>query len=177
VDCGIPRTTYYFTVFVDYWQEALPRPANSVQRKKIKRISDKQLTNKLDDVFRNIMRAKQLRKGHFRCFVCGMDAHQFSNHKEPGLQVGHFISRSVRPLRWDFDNCEMVCSSCNIIHENNTLPHTVAILREYGEERVQSLNTTWQLSRQVGKSFTRTQKLERLEELEEILEDLTNTNC
>lgn len=131
----------------------------------MKKPSDKSLTNKLDDAFRKAMRRVKPRT---TCFVCGREVGYFAPKTEPyGLQVGHFISRSVFPLRWDFENCEFVCSSCNKNHENNILPHTQAILRNYGAELVDTLNTRWQVSKQKAKSFSRAEKLELLEKLNE----------
>lgn len=138
----------------------------------MKKLSEKALTRKLDNVFREIMKSRQLQKGHFRCFVCKQDKGGFFHPKERpfGLQVIHFIGRTVFSLRWDFDNCEMGCSSCNRIHEENILPHTYAIIKEYGEERIDTLNTKYQAYKRVGKSMTKAQKLEKLEELEKILD-------
>ena len=137
------------------------------------------LITKLDKTFREILKLRQLRKGHFRCFVCGMDKGGFlhpKDHKD-GLQVIHYVKRDVYVLRWDFRNCEMGCSQCNRSHNQNPAPHTLAIIKNYGEERVRELEITTQLSRQVGKSMTRLQKLEKLEELEAILkEELDNPN-
>lgn len=133
----------------------------------MKRKSDKSLTNKLDDLFRKVMR---LKKPRTNCFVCHREVGYFAPKTEPyGLQVGHFISRSVYPLRWDLENCDFVCSVCNRIHEENILPHTYAIIREYGEELVDTLNVRWQLSKQKAKSFSRAEKLELIEQFEKEL--------
>ena len=130
----------------------------------MKRPKDKSLTNKLDAAFRKAMRAKKPRTN---CFVCKREVGYFSPKTEPyGLQVGHFISRSVFALRWDFLNCDFVCSSCNRIHEDNILPHTHAMIQAYGPERVDLLNTIWATSKQKAKSFSRAEKLELLEKLE-----------
>ncbi len=134
-----------------------------------KKASDTTLTNKLDAVFRKAMRVKKPRTN---CFVCHREADYFAPKTNPyGLQVGHFISRSVYPLRWDFDNCDFVCSSCNRIHEENILPHTQAMLMAYGPERVDELNVRWQVSKQKDKSFSRAEKLELIEKLEAIVND------
>lgn len=134
----------------------------------MKRKSDKSLTNKLDDLFRKLMRLKKPRTD---CFVCHRQVGYFSSKTEPyGLQVGHFVSRSVFALRWDLENCEYICSGCNKIHEQNILPHTYAIVKEYGEEFVDRLNVKWQLSKQKDKTFSRAEKLEMIEKFEAELE-------
>jgi len=130
---------------------------------KIKRLTDKQLTKKLDDAIRDILHTKTK---ELKCFVCGREIDWFHPKTNPyGLQVGHYISRSVFALRWDLDNCEPVCSTCNRNHENNTLPHTEAILRVYGRQRIDSLVNRWHASKQKDKSFTRAEKMELLDQL------------
>ena len=137
------------------------------------RISDKALTKKLDQAIRDILHLKTKR---LRCFVCGRETDWFNPKTNPyGLQVGHYISRSVFALRWDLENCEPVCSSCNRIHEENILPHTQALLLAYGPERVDTLNTKWRLSKQKAKSFTRGEKRELLESLTAEIASLTGS--
>jgi hypothetical protein len=146
---------------------------------KIKRISNSSLIKKLDHVFREILKLRQVRKKHYKCFVCGKDMGGFFNPtiKKDALQVLHYVRRDVYVLRWDFRNCEMGCSVCNRVHNQNPLPHTVAIIKEYGQERIDELNEITKLSKQVGKSMTRIQKVEKLEELEQILKtELDNTS-
>lgn len=140
------------------------------KRAKTKRPSDLKLTTKLDNVVRDILHAQTK---ELKCFVCGRETDWFSPKTNPyGLQVGHFISRSVFPLRWDLKNCEPVCSSCNYVHENNTLPHMMAIMKTYGMPRLDYLNEKFLASKQKAKSFTRGEKLELLEQLEELLTSL-----
>lgn len=131
----------------------------------MKIISDKALTKKLDEKIREIIHQTKEQK----CFVCSKRIGWFNPKNNPyGLQVGHYISRSIFSLRWDLKNCEPVCSSCNRIHEENTLPHTMAILNAYGQERIEYLNNKWKESRMNGgKSFTRSQKIELLETLKD----------
>ncbi len=47
-----------------------------------------------------------------KCFTCP---------KKEGLQVGHLIRRGVEIVRWDLENCNAQCSSCNKRH--NEKPH------------------------------------------------------
>lgn len=139
-------------------------------KKRKKRASDKSLTNKLDALFRTLM---WLKKPRTNCFVCHREAGRFKPKTNPyGLQVGHFIGRTVFPLRWDFRNCDMVCSSCNRIHEENILPHTHAMLMAHGSERVDLLNSIWATSKQKAKSFSRAEKLEMIEKFKEEIKEL-----
>lgn len=130
----------------------------------MKRLSDKTLTNKLDAAFRKLLQKRTKEK---RCFVCGRETDWFSPKTNPyGLQVGHFISRKVYALRWDFDNCFPQCSVCNKRHEYNTLPFTQAVVSKLGPEHVDRLHVRWQLSKQKAKTFSRAEKLALLEKLE-----------
>lgn len=141
--------------------------------------SNKALKDKLDKTFREILKLRQLKKGHFRCFVCNIDKSGFLHPKtnKDGLQVIHYVRRDVFVLRWDFKNCEMGCSSCNRTHNQNPSPHTRAIIRNYGEERLNELYEITKSSKQVGKSMTKLQKLEKLEELESILQKELLDKC
>lgn len=129
----------------------------------MKRISDRGITKKLDDVVRQILHQRVKTK---KCFVCNRYTDWMSKENPGGLQVGHYISRSVFAVRWDLLNCEPVCSECNKRHENNILPHTMAILNTYGQERIEYLNSKFEeWKKNGGKTFTRSQKLELLESL------------
>lgn len=125
------------------------------------RLSDKALTKKLDKAVTELLHKITTKK---ECFVCHRQSDWFHPKDNPyGLQTGHYISRSVYLLRWDMKNIEAVCSSCNRTHEENTLPHTKAILDKYGVQRIEYLNQRWQEGKQKAKSFTRSEKIELLE--------------
>jgi len=139
-----------------------------------KKGADQKLTDQLDQVIRDIFKLKYKNP---KCFVCGRQTGWFHPKNNPyGMQVGHFVSRGVMPLRWDFDNLEPQCSPCNKYHETNTLPFTNALLLAYGEDRVQTLHTKWQLSKMKAKSFTRGEKRDLLERLQAELSVLTSAN-
>lgn len=144
--------------------------------KKTKQLTNKQLTKKLDDVFREIMKAKTP-KNKFQCFVCKRHVGGFFHPKENpyGLQVGHYITRANFSLRWDFLNCEMICSKCNRAHEEDILPHTKALLDAYGKERIDVLEHKSSEYKKTGKTMSRSQKIELLEKMQEQLSLLTNS--
>jgi len=124
----------------------------------------KQLTKALDGLVREIFK---LEKTPRKCFVCKRQFDLFHPKNNPyGLQVGHYITRSVFPLRWDFKNLEWNCSVCNRIHEENILPFTKAMLDAYGEERIDYLNERWLAYKQSAKSMTSGQKRDLLDELQ-----------
>jgi hypothetical protein len=102
--------------------------------KKPRLLTGTPLTDALDEVTRQILHKMY---PHPICFVCGRVAPWFHPQKNKyGIQVGHFISRRVHPLRWDFKNIEPQCSSCNKNHQWNTLPFTARMVATYGEERI-----------------------------------------
>lgn len=112
-----------------------------VGKKKLARLTKpltgKRLTDALDSVTRLILHKMY---PHPVCFVCGRVAPWFGPSNKHGIQVGHYISRRVHQLRWDFKNIEPQCSGCNQTHQWNTLPFTSRIIAEYGEERIRYLN-------------------------------------
>ena len=106
--------------------------------KKPRKLVGQKLTDALDDTIRYILHAQY---PHPVCFVCGRPSGWFHPRKNPhGIQVGHYISRRVHPLRWDLKNVWPQCSSCNEKHQWNTLPFTVRIMGTAGPERIDYLN-------------------------------------
>ena len=133
---------------------------------KTKILKGKKLNNKLDDVVRHIFKAKYGENP--RCFVCGhMDGWWNSKTCPRGIQVGHYIARGRTVLRWDLDNLFPQCSSCNIIHNTNPAPFTMAIMDRYGKKRIAHLNVV--AKEAVGGRVTDAQKRDLLDKLTEYL--------
>jgi hypothetical protein len=106
--------------------------------KKPRKLEGAKLTDALDDVVRQILHT---RYPHPVCFVCGRTSGWWHNKKNPhGIQVGHFITRQVHPLRWDLLNVWPQCSSCNQKHQWNVLPFTYRVISECGAQRIEYLN-------------------------------------
>jgi hypothetical protein len=148
--------------------------SDQTKTKPKKKISQTKLTQELDDLIRQVFK-KQTEKGfrECKCFICGKEIGYFSARDNPyGLQVGHFVTRSCYPLRWDFKNLEWNCSDCNRLHELDFLPFTNKMLKEYGQERIDYLTQKKEEYKKAGKSITVVQKLEIKEELERILKNL-----
>lgn len=131
--------------------------------KKNKLLSGRLLTKALDEVVRQILHKKY---PHPTCFVCGKKIDWFHPRNNPyGMQVGHYISRSVYYLRWDFKNLETQCSQCNYKHENNTLPFTDKIIEHYGLERFNYLMKIYKMYHNSGIKLTTGNKRELLQKL------------
>lgn len=140
--------------------------------KKPKLLRGKKLNNALDQIIRDIF--KEMYGDNPKCFVCGHHDHWWSSKNYPkGIQVGHYIARGRTILRWDLRNVFPQCSGCNIAHNTNPAPFTLAIIKEHGKSRIEVLERTareW-----VGKKVTDGQKREMLETLTIYLEELKNS--
>lgn len=136
-----------------------------------KKLTTKQVTKALDSLIRDIL--KVTAGDNPKCFVCGKYIGWFHPTKNPyGLQVGHFITRRVLPIRWDLKNVEPQCSSCNRIHQNNQIEYTARMIDEYGEERIKYLNEKYQAYKKIGKTMSVVKRREIYKELKDHYEQL-----
>lgn len=90
---------------------------------------------KLDEDFSKYIRLKYADPftGAVRCYTCDKLGH----YKD--FQNGHFISRSVKALRWSEDNCRVQCVGCNVFKNGNYIEYTVRMQREVGPDKVAEL--------------------------------------
>ena len=133
---------------------------------KPKLLKGKKLTKALDDKIREIFKAKY--GSNPTCFVCGhKDQWYHPQMFRRGVQVGHYISRTRTILRWNLRNLFPQCSSCNIIHNTNPAPFTIAIINMWGAKEIGFLNELAKSA--VGNRVTDTQKRQWLEELTTLL--------
>lgn len=101
-------------------------------------MTQKQLVNKLDEIFRELFRLKY----EPICCICGKKAdwyHPINN--EYGIQVGHYISRNSKILRWDFRNVAPQCTICNSLHNDDKEPFKQYMIRNFGIERIEFLES------------------------------------
>ena len=75
----------------------------------MKKVSRKNLIKKLDQVFSLYIRLRYATNEITECYTCGKVDH----YKK--LQCGHFMSRKYYATRWDEDNCQVQCYSCNVM--------------------------------------------------------------
>lgn len=138
---------------------------------KPKLLVGKPLTNKLDQVIRDIF--KLLYGPNPQCFVCGSFNGWWHQKERPrGCQVGHYIGRDCTRLRWDLRNLFPQCSGCNIYHNTNPAPFTMAIINKIGVNRIEELNLI--AKRAIGDKMSNTEKRQLLVELTGELEKLKN---
>lgn len=57
------------------------------------------------------------------------------------MQNGHYVSRSVKVLRWDEDNARPQCFGCNIMHGGRPIDFRINLIAEIGEDRVKQLES------------------------------------
>ena len=75
------------------------------------------------------------------CVTCRKRIGWFHPQNEVyGLQVGHFISRDIKQLRWHPKNVAPQCASCNWEHNKNPVPYTLWMIDTYGHEILEMLN-------------------------------------
>jgi hypothetical protein len=102
-----------------------------------KRSDRQKMIDKLDDK----VRARLKEEFPKICVTCGRGIDWFHPQNNPfGLQVGHYIGRDCKPLRWHPKNVAPQCSSCNWEHEKNPIPYTKWIIKTYGQEVLDELN-------------------------------------
>jgi len=61
------------------------------------------------------------------CYTCNFVAHW----SMPSIQCGHYISRKVMLLRWDFRNARVQCKKCNEMLAGNMDVYTERLEAEY----------------------------------------------
>lgn len=73
-----------------------------------KKPARKTIITKLDNIFSQYIRLRYSKNEIAECVTCGKQDHWKK------LQAGHFISRKHYSTRWDEDNVQVQCVSCNV---------------------------------------------------------------
>lgn len=112
-----------------------PKPTTTKKKRKPKN-ERKKLVQALDDRVREILKREK-----DTCVCCGKSGIGWFHPKDNpyGLQVGHYVSRTVYALRWDLRNVHPQCSGCNYQHNNDPVPYTRFMLDKYGKEILDEL--------------------------------------
>ena len=126
--------------------------------KKKKPVKLTTITNRLDRLVSLIVRARDR-----SCVICG---------SRENLQCGHFVSRVFTNTRWNLENCNCQCASCNVKHELDAVPYLLFIELKYGK------GTAEKLSRMAHetKKINRLERLELETHLKNVLSDLSGGN-
>lgn len=97
-----------------------------------KRIADP--VKKLDKVFSAYIRLRDaMPNGCFRCISCGQ-----IKRFEQG-DCGHYHSRTHMGTRWEPDNCNMECRSCNRVSSDHLIGYRRNLIEKIGLDRVNRL--------------------------------------
>ena len=81
----------------------------------------------LDKVFSLYIRKRDSVGGVGRCISCGKIILAKYNH------CGHFINRRHLSTRFDEQNCNLQCVSCNSFDEGNFEGYRAGLIKKYGE--------------------------------------------
>ena len=92
------------------------------------------LKKELDKWFSLFIRLKNSNDfGVAECFTCG----KLDSYKR--LQNGHFQSRKFLPTRFDEENCQVQCSSCNIFRFGEQFKFALGLDAKYGDGKALEL--------------------------------------
>lgn len=115
----------------------------------MRKITRKGWIRKLDDVVREIVKAR-----HPYCVVCGSGER---------LEPGHVFTRKYYSTRWDLENVWTQCHNCNLKHVQDTYPFFNWFVKTHGQGKFDTLH----------KRFLETKPVKtwELEELHKLLLD------
>ena len=104
-------------------------------KKKPKTATVSQQIKRLDVVYSRYIRQKDADfSGQVSCFTCGSRKHWSEQ------QCGHYVSRSVRSLRFYDKNTQVQCVGCNIFKHGALDEYALALQNKYGEGVLKELN-------------------------------------
>lgn len=103
-----------------------------------------------DRLFSKEVKKRHEKNGICYCVTCSKS---MSNNGNKNLHCGHFVTRSVMKIRWDFDNARPQCAQCNMFKQGRPVQFEIALNRELGEERVKELKSIGARSEPVGREF------------------------
>ena len=93
-----------------------------------------QLKEVLINIFHLFIRLRDARKdGTFQCISCGRIL-PFERS-----DCGHYINERHSATRYNEDNCHAQCRTCNLFKRGNPEEFRKALVRKYGEEKVEAL--------------------------------------
>jgi hypothetical protein len=86
------------------------------------------LKKELDKWFSLYIRLREATsEGMVQCFTCGKVSHYKS-----GMQCGHFQSRRFMATRWNEQNCQVQCVSCNLFKSGEQWQFGMHLNAKYG---------------------------------------------
>jgi len=91
------------------------------------------LKKDLDAIFSRFIRLRNAENEQCQCVTCGKVDH-FKK-----MQNGHFMSRRHASTRWDEENCQVQCYSCNVMQQGKQYEYSIWLDNNYGEGKADEL--------------------------------------
>lgn len=102
-----------------------------------KKTARQRAVKRCDDAFSRYIRARD----HYTCYTCGAMASD-----GVAIQCGHLISRGRGATRWEDENANAQCPSCNLYHEHYPELYTSKWIRDHGFTAYEALvKKSWEL--------------------------------
>jgi hypothetical protein len=113
------------------------------RRNKVERIANRLAAmspqNRINDVARAFQRLVRMVEaddhGNCQCVTCG----KVLPWNDPGMNAGHFVSRSRHATVFHFTNCHPQCASCNDHKGGNAARYEEYMVERFGREMVDEL--------------------------------------
>jgi hypothetical protein len=93
----------------------------------------KSLIDKLDKEFSIFIRNRYAKNGMAECVTCG------TIKEVKQLQCGHFMSRKHYATRWDEDNCQVQCYTCNVMRYGEQYKFGLYLNANYQSDKAEQL--------------------------------------
>ena len=93
----------------------------------------KSLIDKLDKEFSIFIRNRYAKNGRAECITCG------TVKEVKQLQCGHFMSRKHYSTRWDEDNCQVQCYTCNVMRYGEQYKFGLYLNSNYESDKAEQL--------------------------------------
>ena len=103
----------------------------------MKEKTHKQLKKDLDAIYSKYIRLSSAynKEGMVKCYTCDNVKHWKS------MDCGHYISRRILSSRYYDTNCHPQCKGCNIFKEGNKPAYAIALIKEYGKDVLEELDS------------------------------------
>jgi len=105
-----------------------------------KKPSRSHLVKKLDTVFSQYIRRRYATNDIAECVTCGKRDHWKK------MDAGHFMSRKHYSTRWDEDNVQVQCKSCNLYNQGEQYRYSIFLGQEKSDELYMKSRQTVKLS-------------------------------
>jgi hypothetical protein len=105
-----------------------------------KKPSRSHLVKKLDTVFSQYIRRRYAKNDIATCVTCGKKDHW------KRMDAGHFMSRKHYATRWDEDNVQVQCKSCNLYNQGEQYKYSIFLGSDKAEELLRKSRETVKFS-------------------------------